>query len=149
MPQNKKFGGKIVFTVTDQSKIDPYSDFQLWHILTVTSKGLNKPPLSLVQTGDKDLVTSRCSFILLPCREDKENEDKNLGDKTRQFTRETREPCLVPIFLTSCRDEQKVETRNGSCRCRQYWYKLLPLLGLRPFQVEIIFYDHPREWKVF
>ena len=40
-----KFAGKIVFTITDQSKIDPYSDFELWETLTVTFERLKMPPL--------------------------------------------------------------------------------------------------------
>ena len=40
-----KFEGKIVFTITDQSKIDPYSDFELWETLTVTFERLKRPPL--------------------------------------------------------------------------------------------------------
>ena len=45
MPHTKKFEGRIVFTVTDQSKIDPYSDFELWETLTVTFERLRRPPL--------------------------------------------------------------------------------------------------------
>ena len=45
MPQSKKFEGKFVFTITDQSKIDPYSDFELWQTLTMTSERLKRPPL--------------------------------------------------------------------------------------------------------
>ena len=45
MPQTKKFEGKFVFTITDQSKIDPYSDFELWETLTVTFERLKRPPL--------------------------------------------------------------------------------------------------------
>ena len=77
-------------------------------------------------------------------RQGKRGQELGRQDKA-VHTGDKRAFCLVPIFLTSCRDEQKVETRNGSCRCRQYWYTLLPLLGLSPFQVEMIFYDHPRE----
>ena len=40
-----KFEGKIVFTITDQSKIDPYSDFELWETLTVTFERLKRSPL--------------------------------------------------------------------------------------------------------
>ena len=40
-----KFAGKIVFTITDQSKIDPYSDFELWETLTVTFERLKRSPL--------------------------------------------------------------------------------------------------------
>ena len=45
MPYTKKFEGRIVFTVTDQSKVDPYSDFELWETLTVTFERLKRPPL--------------------------------------------------------------------------------------------------------
>ena len=45
MPQTNKFEGKIVLTITDQSKIDPYSDFELWETLTVTFERLKRPPL--------------------------------------------------------------------------------------------------------
>ena len=40
-----KFEGKIVFTITDQSKIDPYSDFELWETLTVTFERQKRSPL--------------------------------------------------------------------------------------------------------
>ena len=46
MSQTKKFEGKIVFTITDQSKIDPYSDFESWETLTVTFERLKRPPLA-------------------------------------------------------------------------------------------------------
>ena len=34
-----------MFTITDQSKTDPYSDFELWETLTVTFERLKRSPL--------------------------------------------------------------------------------------------------------
>ena len=45
MLQTKKIEGKIWFTVTYQSNVDPYSDFQFWETITVTFKLLKRPPL--------------------------------------------------------------------------------------------------------
>ena len=45
MLQTKKIEGKIGFTVTDQSNVDPYSDFQFCETLTVTFELLKRPPL--------------------------------------------------------------------------------------------------------
>ena len=45
MPHSKKFEGRIIFTVTYQSKIDPYSDFELWETLKVTFERLRGPNL--------------------------------------------------------------------------------------------------------
>ena len=45
MLQTKKIEGKIGFIVTDQSNVDPYSDFQFWETLRVTSELLKRPSL--------------------------------------------------------------------------------------------------------
>ena len=75
MLQTKKIEGKIGFIVTDQSNVDPYSDFQFWETLRVTSELLKRPPLAAAHAVGKIYEVPpprvRCSqymdFILGVC----------------------------------------------------------------------------------
>ena len=103
----------------------------------------SREKLSLVQTGDKKLVTSPCSFILLACRGDKKNGDETTGDKTRWFTRETRKSCLVPSLLISCRQngrQAKVgDKKKVLVAVLSFAISSAHLFGPRPFDLGVIF----------
>ena len=53
MSHTKEFEVKIVFTITDRTKIDPYSDFELWETLRVTFEQLKRPPSGAAHTVDQ------------------------------------------------------------------------------------------------